>query len=155
MTRWVRSVERRIGASPQVLYGLVSDPDRHREFDGSGGLVTRTEASTSERPLHEGDWFSFDMNLRGRYAMTSTVIEAEPFRRFAWQARPHRDVRGWRRMFGGRIWRYEFEDLGDGSTLVRESWDLSEEPLRFLMMPGGKAAMRVMDRSLALLSEVV
>ncbi len=30
------------------------------------------------------------------------------------------------RFFGGRIWRYELEPA-DGGTLVRESWDISQE----------------------------
>src|SRR6266545_2765593 len=59
---------------------------------------------------------------------SGSLVEPAPGRRFAWQSRSHEDSVKWRLLFGGRIWRYEFEPDGDG-TLVRESWDLSEEPL--------------------------
>jgi hypothetical protein len=64
--------------------------------------------------------------------MTSTVIEFEDGRRIAWQSRPPHDAARWRHRFGGRIWRYELEPVL-GGTLVRESWDLSEERLRTLV----------------------
>lgn len=155
MTRWVRSVERRVAAPADRLYALVADPRRHPDFDGSGGLVTALRVSTDRRPLTVGDHFDMDMNLRGRYVMTSTIIEAEPGRRFAWQSRPHHAATRWRHIFGGRIWRYEFEPALDGTTLVRESWDLTEEPLRLLMFtPAREAAAAGMSRSLARLAEL-
>ncbi|MFY1699900.1 MULTISPECIES: hypothetical protein [unclassified Solwaraspora] len=64
MSRWVESVERRIDAPAAQLYTLVSDPERHREFDGSDGLVGVTEVSTSTRPLRVGDYFTMDMYER-------------------------------------------------------------------------------------------
>ena len=56
--------------------------------------------------------------------MVSTVIEFEPNRRIAWQTRGPGKIGG---HVGGRIWRYELEPT-DGGTLVRESWDISQEP---------------------------
>ena len=57
------------------------------------------------------------------YSMVNTVIEYEENRRLAWQTRgPSRLGR----FVGGRIWRYELEPV-DGGTLVRESWDISQE----------------------------
>jgi carbon monoxide dehydrogenase subunit G len=35
-------------------------------------------------------------------------------------------------MLGGRIWRYELEPA-EGGTLVRESWDISEDHQRFFL----------------------
>ncbi len=154
MNRWVASEERRIAAPADRLYALVSDPERHRDFDGSGGIVAPVEISTSRRPLDVGDTFSMDMDLRGRYTMTSTVIEAVPGRRFAWQSRPHKDSARWRMIFGGRIWRYEFEPDGD-TTLVRESWDLSEEPLRVLLFPFRATACDAMRKSLEQMAGLV
>jgi hypothetical protein len=86
--------------------------------------------------------------------MTSTVIEAVPGRRFAWQSRPHKDSARWRFVFGGRIWRYEFEPEGD-ATLVRESWDLKEEPLRVLLFPLRSVACKSMRKSLDRMAELV
>jgi hypothetical protein len=57
-------------------------------------------------------------------------------------------------VFGGRIWRYEFEPDGDG-TLVRESWDLSEEPLRVVVALGRWAARGAMRRTLDRMAELV
>jgi hypothetical protein len=65
--------------------------------------------------------------------MTSTVIEYDEDRRIAWQSRPPSDSSRWRHMFGGRIWRYELEPVAEG-TRVRESWDLSEEGIRWLVI---------------------
>jgi uncharacterized protein YndB with AHSA1/START domain len=155
MSHWVESVERRIAAPANQLYALVADPERHREFDGSGGLVHAIEVSTPDRPLGVGDEFGMKMNLRGRYVMTNTVIEAVPDRRFAWQSRPHKDSVKWRLfVFGGRIWRYEFEPEGD-TTLVRESWDLSEERLRVVIIRFRFLARKVMHRSLELMAALV
>jgi hypothetical protein len=155
VSRWVESVERRIDAPAAQLYTLVSDPERHREFDGSDGLVGVTEVSTPTRPLRVGDYFTMDMDLRGRYSMTSTVIEAIPNRRFAWQSRPHPSCAAWRRkFFGGRIWRYDFEPDG-GATIVRESWDLSEEPGRLGMIWFGFEVRKIMRRSLDRMAAIV
>lgn len=155
MSRWVASVERRIDASADQLYALVADPERHREFDGSDGLVGVAEVSTPTRPLRVGDHFTMDMDLRGRYAMTSTVVEATAGRRFAWQSRPHPSCSWWRvRILGGRIWRYEFEPV-DGGTLVRESWDLGEEPGRVWMIRFGFATREIMSRSLDRMAALV
>jgi uncharacterized protein YndB with AHSA1/START domain len=147
MSRWVASVERRITAPAEQLYALVSDPVRHKDFDGSGSVVGVTETSAPHDSLGVGDEFGMDMDLRGKYVMTSTVIEAVPGRRFAWQSRPHRDSARWRLIFGGRIWRYEFEPDGD-TTLVRESWDLSEEPLRAIMFGYQGTTRKIMNKSL-------
>jgi activator of Hsp90 ATPase-like protein len=151
MSRWVESVERRIAAPADHLYRLVAVPARHRDFDGSGGVRDAVDVSTTERPLRVGDTFDMTMDLRGEYTMTSTVVEAVANRRFAWQSRPHRDSARWRLVFGGRIWRYEFAQEGD-TTLVRESWDLNEEPLRPLMVPFRSLARRDMLRSLELMA---
>ncbi len=154
MSRWVVSVERRIAAPADRMYALVADPLRHKDIDGSGSLVEPIDISSPVRPLGLGDHFGMRMDLRGEYVMTSTVIEAVPGRRFAWQSRPHEDSVKWRLVFGGRIWRYEFEPDGDG-TLVRESWDLSEEPLRVVVTLGRWAARGAMRRTLDRLAGLV
>lgn len=154
MSRWVESVERRIAAPAEKIYAVVADPERHAEFDGSGTLRGTVEISTPNRPLVPGDVFSMKMDLRGEYVMTSTIVEAEPGRRFAWQSRPHEDSARWRRAFGGRIWRYEFEP-GDGTTLVRETWDLRQEPLRVIVGMGRSVARDAMRASLDRLAEIV
>ena len=72
------------------------------------------------------------MHLGMNYSMTNEVIEFDDGKRIAWQTRPSGRLQG--RFFGGRIWRYELEPA-DGGTLVRESWDISQEkgPIKGLL----------------------
>jgi hypothetical protein len=51
-------------------------------------------------------------------------VEFEENRVIAWQPRPTLSFA--RKFAGGRIWRYELEPQ-DGGTLVRETWDISQE----------------------------
>jgi hypothetical protein len=116
----VVSVERVIPAAPAAIFDLLADPSRHRDIDGSG---TVREAHEGSRRLALGDTFGMSMKLGVPYSMVSTVIELDENRRIAWQTRGTGKVGG---KFGGRIWRYELEPVADG-TLVRESWDVSQE----------------------------
>jgi uncharacterized protein YndB with AHSA1/START domain len=114
------TVERTIPAPAERIFDLLADPDRHHDIDGSG-TVRGTRGSSARLEL--GSRFGMSMRLGVPYAMESTVIEFEEGRRLAWQTRGPGPVG---RRFGGRIWRYELEPV-DGGTLVRETWDLSEE----------------------------
>ncbi|MDA8294951.1 MAG: dimethyladenosine transferase, partial [Actinomycetota bacterium] len=57
---------------------------------------------------------------------------------------------------GGRIWRYELEPR-DGGTLVRESWDLSQDRQRQLLKLGKlpEVTRRNMERTLERLDRLV
>ena len=76
------------------------------------------------------------MKMGVAYSMVSTVIEYEEDRRIAWQTRPGGFVG---RFVAGRIWRYELEPV-EGGTLVRESWDISQDHQRALLRLGGLPA---------------
>lgn len=105
---------------------MIADAGKHSTFDGSG---TVDHSAQKSQPLSGGS--KFGMSMRGRpetlflpYRTTNTVIEFEPDRRIAWKT-----TIGPLGLFGGRIWRYELspaEGQRDG-TLVRETWDLSED----------------------------
>ena len=78
----------------------------------------------------------FGMSMRGRpeslflpYRTTNTVIEFEPDRRIAWKT----TMAGG--LIGGRIWRYELRPT-DGGTLVRATWDLSQDRQRPMLKIG-------------------
>ena len=129
MSRWVETVERVIAAPPERVFDLVADPRRHNDINGNG---TVREAFDVPERLSLGATFGMNMEFGGAYTMTSTVIEYEEGRRIAWQSRPPKDGSRWRHVFGGRIWRYELEPV-DGGTCVRESWDISEEGMRWLV----------------------
>ena len=71
-----------------------------------------------------------NMKAGAPYTMVNEVIEFEQDRRIAWQAKP--DLAFAQKLIGGRIWRYELE-ARDGGTLVRETWDISQEKVPALV----------------------
>jgi uncharacterized protein YndB with AHSA1/START domain len=127
-TRDSESVERVIPAPPEAIFALLADPRRHKDFDGSG---TVRSAKKMPDTLQLGSKFGMSMRLGLPYSMESTVIEFEPNRRIAWQTFPPGRARS---LAGGRIWRYELEPV-DGGTLVRETWDISQEKVKAVVAP--------------------
>jgi uncharacterized protein YndB with AHSA1/START domain len=125
------SVERVIKAPAGRIFALLADAGKHASFDGSESV---NHASQQSVPLSMGS--KFGMAMRGRketlfipYRTTNTVIEYEPDRRIAWQTTA---LGG---LFGGRIWRYELSPA-DGGTLVRETWDVSEDKQKSMITSG-------------------
>ncbi len=115
-------VERFVQAPAGEIFSILADPSRHREIDGSGTLRDAVGGSTR---LALGSRFGMDMQAGpAPYRMVNEIVEFETDRRIAWQARPDKDWAA--KAIGGRIWRYELE-ARDGGTLVRETWDISEE----------------------------
>jgi uncharacterized protein YndB with AHSA1/START domain len=136
------SVERVINAPASEIFALIADAGKHSSFDGSG-TVDHTVSDTAGRaasgedsqPLSLGS--TFGMSMRGRpeslflpYRTTNTVIEFEPDRRIAWKT-----TIGPGGLIGGRIWRYELEPA-KGGTLVRETWDVSQDRQRPMLKLG-------------------
>ena len=122
----VVSVERKIAAPPEAIFDLLADPAKHSVIDGSG---TVKKSKTSTGRLSKGATFGMSMHVGLRYSMINTVVEFEENRRIAWQPRMTGPLG---RLVGGRVWRYELEHV-DGGTLVRESWDISSDPLKFML----------------------
>ena len=125
------SVERVINAPAGKIFGLLADAGNHASFDGSESV---NHASKKSVPLSMGS--KFGMAMRGRketlflpYRTTNTVIEYEPDRRIAWKTT---SVGG---VLGGRIWRYELSPA-DGGTLVRETWDVSQDKQKSMITSG-------------------
>ena len=151
MSRYVETVERVIPAPAADIFALVADPRRHQDIDGSG---TVRDATDLPDKLTLGSTFGMNMEYGGEYSMTSTVIEYDENRRIAWQSRPPEDSARWRHMFGGRIWRYELEPT-DGGTKVRESWDLSEEGLRWMVIGYRRKTRSNMNQTLERIERLV
>jgi uncharacterized protein YndB with AHSA1/START domain len=152
MSLWVESVERVIPAPPEPIFALIADPRRHQDFDGSG---TVREAHDVPQNLQLGSKFGMNMEYGGAYTMENTVIEYEPNRRIAWQARPPRGHgAAWRQLFGGRIWRYELEPV-DGGTLVRESWDVSQERNKWAVRFYGSKTKKNMAATLERVEQII
>ncbi len=115
------SVERFIPAPAEAIFDLLADPSRHQEIDGSGTVKGPSEGS---QRLALGSKFGMSMKAGLSYSMVNTVVEFEENRRIAWQPRPSLSFMRW--LAGGRIWRYELEPQ-EGGTLVRETWDITQE----------------------------
>lgn len=118
----VITVERLVPAPASAIFDLIADPDRHKDIDGSGSV--QGSKGGSQR-LALGSRFGMSMKIGVPYAMTSTVVEFEEDRRLAWQTRGPGPLG---KLVGGRIWRYELEPTA-GGTLVRESWDITQESI--------------------------
>ncbi|MEL4359124.1 MULTISPECIES: SRPBCC family protein [unclassified Luteococcus] len=119
MPKLIHTVQRVVNARPEVVFDLLVHPARHCEFDGSD--TVRTAVTGPER-LALGDDFGMGMSNKVNYTSSNRVVEFEEGRRIAWQTGL---FRGDKRIFGGQIWRYELEGRGDGSTLVKETFDLT------------------------------
>jgi len=144
------SVERVIPAPPEAIFAFLVDPAKHAEIDGSGSVIA---VKGSAEQLTLGSTFGMSMKMGVPYSMASTVIEFEPNRRIAWQTRGPGPIG---RRVGGRIWRYELEPV-DGGTLVRETWDISQESpvTKPLVRLGGGKTGKAMTATLARIEELL
>ncbi|MFM7223852.1 MAG: SRPBCC family protein [Actinomycetota bacterium] len=144
----VETVERLIPAPPEVIWALIADPRRHHEIDGSG---TVRDAKNLPERLELGSKFGMSMKLGLPYSMVSQVIEYEPNRCIAWQTYPPGPGRY---VAGGRIWRYELEPV-EGGTLVRESWDISQERVKAVVRPARNKTRASMEATLERIEQIV
>lgn len=144
------SVERLIPAPAEAIFDLLARPSRHHELDGSGHV--HLPKSTPDR-LSEGSSFRMAMRIGVPYSMVSTVIEFDEGRRIAWQTRGPTAIG---RYVGGRIWRYELEPK-DGGTLVRETWDISQESFftKPMVRTAADQTKKDMEATLARIEEIV
>ncbi len=147
----VVSVERVIDAPAADIFAIVADASRHPEIDGSGSVKQLKQGAPAQLAL--GSTFGMSMKLGVPYSMSNTVIEFEPDKRIAWQTTFAGPLG---RLIGGRIWRYEFEMSGGGSTLVRETWDITQDKQCFVLKAGpvGKQTRDAMTTTLERLAEI-
>lgn len=136
--------EREVGATPAVVFDILTDPRMHPVVDGSGMVRGRVRGPES---LTEGSRFGMRMRILGTvpYVISNVVVEYEQDRRIAW-----------RHLFRHR-WRYELEPLDSGTrTLVRESFDYAPSiypvVLEWLDVP--EAHERNIERSLDNLARI-
>ena len=144
------SAERVIPAPAEKIFDLLADPTRHRDIDGSG--TVRDAKSGTER-LTLGSKFGMSMKMGIPYSMLNEVIEFDENRTIAWQTKPSSSFGA--RFGGGRIWRYDLEPV-DGGTLVRETWDISQEAglSKPLVARGRDHTVKNMEKTLARIEEL-
>ena len=150
MSATVVSVDRVIRAPAASIFAVVADASRHPEIDGSGALV-RPKAGTPER-LALGSTFGMSMKMGVPYTTVNTVTEFEQDRRIAWQTVLAGPLG---RFIGGRIWRYQLEDV-EGATLVTETWDISRDKQAFFLKRGkvGEQTAGSMSKTLERLAQI-
>jgi len=146
----VVSVDRVIKAPAAAIFAVVADASRHPEIDGSGTVVKAKEGAPHRLTL--GSTFGMSMKMGVPYSMANTVIEFEPDRRIAWQTVLSGPLG---HFIGGRIWRYQFEDV-DGGTKVTETWDISQDKQRVFLKHGkvGQQTAASMSKTLDRLAEI-
>jgi hypothetical protein len=123
------SVSRRIEAPAANIFGVLADPTRHIDLDGSGLL---RGAVTPDVVTRVGDVFVMAMyySKHGDYEMNNHVVEFEPNRRIAWEpvnGRGHPDGEGsssphdrWQQR-----WIFDLVPDGTNATTVTEIYDCS------------------------------
>ena len=135
------SASRRIAATPEVIFDLLSDPSKHHLFDGSG---TVQEGNTSQR-LELGSKFAMSMKLKLLpYRIGNTVVEFVENELIAWQH------------MGKHRWRYELEPVDEITTLVTETFDWSTSPLAPALLAVGypKRNLEAIEQTLERLATV-
>ena len=134
-------VSRRIEAPAGVIFEILANPQRHKDFDGSGML---RGVVLDRRISGVGDTFTMKMHRLGDdYLMLNYVVEFEPSRRIFWEPAPGDASRAEDNdpskvgIPAGYRWGYILEADGDHATVVTEVFDfgpLSES----LFDDGGK-----------------
>ena len=135
-------VSLRIEAPAALIFEILANPQRHKDFDGSDML----RGAVLGCPISDvGDTFIMKMNRLGRdYVMVNHVVEFEPGRRIFWEPAPG-DVStagGDPSKVGipaGYRWGYSLTPDGDDATVVTEFFDCGpEENRQHLLREGGE-----------------
>jgi uncharacterized protein YndB with AHSA1/START domain len=122
-------VTREVDASPDQVFAVLADPNRHHEIDGSGMI----------RGVVEGDPISdvgqvFTMNMKneilGDYQTRSRVTSFEPGRRIGWAPALHPEGAYTDKIGnmkpGGQTFTWELEPSPSGGTTIKQVYDWSE-----------------------------
>jgi hypothetical protein len=123
-----------INAPVDAVFAVLADPTTHQAIDGTGWV----RESLDRKPVTEvGQIFRMGMHHdnhpEGYYEMANQVEVFDPPHAIAWKPGQGPDERG-NLMdsneieFGGWIWRYDLEPVGDDRTEVTLSYDWSGVP---------------------------
>lgn len=116
-----------INAPPETVFAVLADPTTHQAIDGTGWV---RESLDGKALTESGQVFRMAMyhdNFGGmHYEMANRVEVFEPPRAIAWL--PGQGADDTNLEFGGWIWRYDLEPLGDDRTEVTLTYDWSAVP---------------------------
>lgn len=115
------SVTRRINAAPAAIFDLLSNPERHPEFDGSG--FVKSADRHAERVSGTGQMFRMNMegeHMGGEYQTDNHVTVFHENKSIGWQTAPAgTEPKGW-------SWTYELEPVDADTTDVTLDYDWSQ-----------------------------
>ncbi len=135
---------RRIEAPAALIFKILANPLRHKDFDGSDML----RGALLDRPISDvGDTFTMKMHRLGDdYLMLNYVVEFEPDRRIFWEPAPGDPSRAEDNdpakvgIPAGYRWGFILSPDGEDATVVTEVFDhgtMPEEVRLSLVRDGG------------------
>lgn len=143
------SVSRIIDASADEIFQVLTLPARHKDFDGSGTVVSDDR---TQRLQAVGDKFTMNMNAEsqgGDYQMDNHVVAYADNKLIGWApARPGEEPGGWK-------WVYMLEAQGPDATEVTLTYDwdgVQDKKLASIFPAFGKESL---EESLNLLAAAV
>lgn len=114
------SAQRTIDAPAQNIFDVLTNPERHREIDGSGFLRSDERA---QRITGTGDTFTMNMtgeHMGGDYQTDNHVTGYDENKLVAWKTAPAgTEPPGWE-------WMWELKPEGSDSTEVTLTYDWSK-----------------------------
>jgi uncharacterized protein YndB with AHSA1/START domain len=114
------TVSRVIHAPAAEIFDLLSNPDRHTDFDGSGFIRS---ADKPQRISGVGDVFRMNMegdHMGGEYQTDNVVSGFQPGKLIAWKTAPAgSEPPGWE-------WLWELTSEGSDATEVSLTYDWSK-----------------------------
>lgn len=136
-----KSVKMQINASAEKIFSFLSDPRKHRLFDGTKSIQANISGPTK---LYLGAKFGMRMKIKIPYKVTNQVIEYEENRKIAW------------RHLMKHVWQYELIKISDNQTEVIETFDGNPARSQWWLNRTGayKWVEKVMSKSLVRLKEL-
>ena len=136
-----KAVKIKIQAPAEKIFSLLSDPRKHRLFDGSKTIQANISGPTK---LYLGAKFGMSMRIKIPYKVTNQVIDYEENRKIAW------------RHLMKHVWSYELKPINSGETEVTEMFDGNPAVSQWWLNRTGayKWVDKVMAKSLVKLKEL-
>lgn len=127
-----------IDASPEAIFALLSDPNRHKEFDGAGMIQGVEGDATPIKAIGQVFTMNMHQDALGDYRMVNSVTALVPDARIGWAPRmdPTCELAG---KLGdmdasGHTFTYDLQEV-EGGTEVTQTYEwMSVKDEEFLKM---------------------
>ena len=116
-----------IGAPADVVFGLLADPSKHADIDGTGWVCESldTQVLTAADQIFRMAMYH-ENHPDGRYEMANRVVVFDAPHAISWK--PGYDAGDGTLGFGGWTWRYDLVPAGPHKTQVTLTYDWSAVP---------------------------